>query len=111
MDDLFSDLRDDDDFLEETSPIGELPETEEMGDLPQTAPLGVDDDEFDMLRQKTVRTESTYSGMDTADDEFDGGSGFSLNNFNTSQKLILLALLMLDIVAVGFGIMVVMGRI
>jgi hypothetical protein len=110
MDDLFSDLRDDD-FLEETSPIGDLPETEQMGDLPQTQPLSVDDDEFDMLRQKTVRTESTYSGMDTSDDEFDSGSGFSLNNFNTSQKLILLALLMLDIVAVGFGVMVLMGRI
>ncbi|MCA9974647.1 MAG: hypothetical protein KC413_02820, partial [Anaerolineales bacterium] len=69
----------------------------------------VDDDEFDMLRQKTVRTESTYSGMDTSDDEFGGGSRFSLSSFTTSQKLILLSLLMLDIVAVGFGFMVLLG--
>jgi hypothetical protein len=104
MDDLFSDLRDDD-FAD-----SDLPETEQMGDLPETRPLGVDDDEFDVLRQKTVRTETTYSGLDTSDD-FDSGSGFSLNNFNTSQKLILLALLMLDIVAVGFGFLVLFGRI
>ena len=105
MDDLFSDLRDDD-FAD-----SDLPETDQMNDLPQTRPIGVDDDEFDMLRQKTVRTESTYSGMDTSDDEFGSSSGFSLNNFNTSQKLILLALLMLDIVAVGFGFLVLFGRI
>lgn len=101
MDDLFNDLRDDD-FGDDTSP---------MSDLPQTRPLSVDDDEFDMLRERTVRTESTYSGMDTSDDEFDGGSGFSLSSFTTSQKLILLALLMLDIVAVGFGFLVLLGRI
>jgi hypothetical protein len=110
MDDLFSDLRDDD-FGEETSPMGDLPATSQMGDLPQTRPLSVDDDEFDMLRQKTVRTESTYSGMDTSDDEFGGGSRFAISNFTTSQKLILLALLMLDIVAVGFGFLVLLGRI
>ncbi|MCB9419723.1 MAG: hypothetical protein H6667_07960 [Ardenticatenaceae bacterium] len=110
MDDLFSDLRDED-FGDETSPMGDLPETSQMGDLPQTRPLSVDDDEFDMLRQKTVRTESTYSGMDTSDDEFSGRSGFSLSNFTTSQKIILLALLMLDIVAVGFGFMVLLGAI
>jgi hypothetical protein len=110
MDDLFSDLRNDD-FGDETSPMGDLPATDHMDDLPQTRPLNVDDDEFDMLRQKTVRTESTYSGMDTSDDEFGSGSGFSLNNFDTSQKLILLSLLMLDIVAVGFGVMVLLGVI
>ena len=109
MDDLFSDLRDDD-FGEETSPMGDLPATSEMGNLPQTRPLSVDDDEFDMLRQKTVRTESTYSGMDTSDDEFSSGSGFSLSNFTSSQKLILLALLLLDVVAVGFGFLVLLGR-
>lgn len=101
MNDLFSDLRDDD-FDDD------LPET---SNLPETRPLGVDDDEFEMLRQKTVRTETTYSGLDTSDDEFGSSSGFSLNNFTTSQKLILLALLLLDIVAVGFGFLVLLGRI
>jgi hypothetical protein len=104
MNDLFSDLRDD--FSDD-----ELPETNQMEDLPQTRPLNVDDDEFDRLRQKTVRTESTYSGMDTSDDEFGRGSGFSLSSFTTSQKLILLALLLLDITAVGFGFLVLLGRI
>ena len=105
MDDLFSDLRDDD-FSDD-----DLPGTSQTDELPGTRPLNVDDDEFDMLRQKTVRTETTYSGMDTGDDDFGSGSGFSLNNFTTSQKLILLALLMLDIVAVGFGVLVLLGRI
>lgn len=108
MDDLFSDLNDDD-FLDETSPIGD---TRQMDDLPETRPLGVNDDEFDVLRQKTVRSGSTFDDMDTSvDDEFSSSSGFSLSNFTTSQKLILLALLMLDIVAVGFGILVLIGRI
>ena len=108
MDDLFSDLRDDD-FLDETGPIGE---TDQMEELPETRPLDVDDDEFDMLRQKSVRSGSTFDDMDTSvDDEFSGSASFSLNNFDTSQKLILLALLMLDIVAVGFGILVLLGRI
>jgi hypothetical protein len=109
MDDLFSDLRDDD-FLDETSPIGEA---DQMEELPETQPLDVDDDdEFDMLRQKSVRSGSTFDDMDTSvDDEFSGSASFSLNNFDTSQKLILLALLMLDIVAVGFGILVLLGRI
>lgn len=110
MDDLFSDLRDDD-FLDETSPIGDLPGTDQMDELPQTRPLDVDDDEFDMLRQKSVRTESTYDGMDDSDAEFSSGSAFALSNFTSSQRLILLSLLMLDIVAIGFGVMILLGII
>ncbi|MEJ2750572.1 MAG: hypothetical protein P8183_22105 [Anaerolineae bacterium] len=105
MDDLFSDLRDDD-YLDETSPMDE---TGQMDDLPETRPLNVDDDEFDMLRQKTVRSGSTFDDMDTSVDEEFGGSGFSLSSLTTSQKLILLSLLMLDIVAVGFGLLVFLG--
>ncbi len=98
MDDLFSDLRDDD-FEEVESPAFE---TEAMGD-------GFDD-EFDQLRTKSARTESSYDAMD--DDMLgDGRSGFAISNFTTSQKIILLALLLLDVVAVGFGLLVVMGRI
>lgn len=107
MDDLFSDLRDDD-YLDETGPMGE---PGQMDDLPETRPLNVEDDQFDMLRQKTVRSGSTFDDMDTSvDDEF-GSSGFSLSSLETSQKLILLSLLMLDIVAVGFGFLVLLGLI
>jgi hypothetical protein len=109
MDDLFSDLSDDE-YLDETSPMNDLPDTSEMRELPDTRPLTVGDDEFDMLRQKTVRTESTYSGMDTSDYD-DSSSGFSLSNFTTSQRLILVALLLLDVAAVGFGFLVLFGRI
>ena len=103
MDDLFDDI-----------------ENEDFEDLDDSSFEAVEsdadsfDDEFDQLRRKSARTGSTYDDMDmSADDEFgsDSGSGFSLSNFTTSQKLILLALLMLDIVAVGFGVLVLLGRI
>jgi hypothetical protein len=98
MDDLFSDLRDDD-FEEVESPF------EGEG-----ADIGFDD-ELDQLRTKSARTESAYGDMDEDDAFGDGRSGFALSNFNTSQKIILLALLLLDIVAVGFGLLVLTGRI
>lgn len=105
MDDLFSDLRDSE-FDDEESPGVTAP----MADLPETAPLDFDD-EFDQLRDKSARSESTYDEMDTSlDDEFsDSGSGFSFGMFSTSQKLVLLALLMLDLVAVAFGVLLLVG--
>ncbi len=71
------------------------------------------DADFDHLRSKTARTSSTYDEMDMTLDDLDSGSqlDFALSNFTTSQKLILLALLMLDIVAVGFGFLVLLGRV
>jgi hypothetical protein len=109
MDDLFSDLEDEEfeDFEEIASPVLEPVAAEE--------PAVEDfDDEFEQLRRKSARTGSSFDDMDTSvDDEFrpDEGSGFSLNNFTTSQKLVLLALLMIDIVAVGFGLLLLLGRI
>ena len=104
MDDLFSDLRDSE-FDDEESPGVTAP----MSDLPETAPLNFDD-EFDQLRDKSARSDSIYSEMDTSlDGDSDSGSGFSLGMFSTSQKLVLLALLMLDIVAVAFGVLVLVG--
>jgi len=96
-------LFDDDEFEETASPT--LPTTE--------AVTPGFDDEIDQLRDKTARTSSTYDEMDMSLDDLDagGGFGFSLNEFTTSQKLILLALLMLDIVAVGFGLLILLGRV
>ena len=117
MEDLFNDLNDDDfneeslsDVLAETTPLTPA-ETAPLTPA-ETAPLDLDD-EFDQLRRKTTRTGSTYDEMDTSvDSEFsDDSSGFSFSMFTTSQKLVLLALLLLDIVAVGFGFLVLLGRI
>ncbi|MCP4428000.1 MAG: hypothetical protein GY803_26235 [Chloroflexi bacterium] len=107
MDDLFSDLRDDD-FEDAESPGVAAP----LDSFSETAPSSFDDD-FDQLRDKSARTDSTYDEMDTSlDDEFDDGrTGFSLSVFTTPQKLILLALLLLDIVAVGFGVLVLLDFI
>ncbi len=94
---------DDDDFVEEDTPAFETPGQAEP-DF---------DDTLDQLRDKSARTSASHDAMDmSVDDEFSGGgSGFALSNFTTAQKLILLALLLLDIVAIGFGILVATGRI
>ena len=76
------------------------------------------DDGFeDMFRQQSARTESSLDDMqfDDSDDEFleDSGSrgGFSLANFSPLQRLILIFLILLDILAIGFGVLVIMGLV
>ena len=94
---------DDDDFEETASPPLQTTDS---------AIPGFDDD-LDQLRDKTTRTSSTYDEMDMSLDDLDSGGqlDFSLSHFTTSQRLILLALLMLDIVAIGFGLLILLGRI
>ena len=101
MDDLFGDLRDNEFENAEPSAINTP--------SPITSDL---DDEFEHLRRRTTRSETTYEAMDTSvDDEFFADDGGFLSNLTTQQKLILLALLVLDLVAIGFGILVLLGRI
>lgn len=72
-----------------------------------------DDLDFDQMRQQSERSESIYGDMETMDEGADagarGGSRFSLGNFTPGQRLILVLLVLLDIVAIGFGVLVVMG--
>lgn len=75
------------------------------------------EDEFDQLRHHSARAGSTYDDMelehDQEEDPFaeNGRSPFSLGNFTPTQRLILALLVVLDILAIGFGVLVVLGRI
>lgn len=74
------------------------------------------DDGFeDMFRQQAARSESSFDEMETDDDYFEAesssGGGFSLGNFTSMQRLILISLVLLDIIAIGFGLLVLSGTI
>ncbi|KAA3660426.1 MAG: hypothetical protein DWQ04_19470 [Chloroflexi bacterium] len=104
------DIFQDDDFSEDADVFGD-----EYSSSP--------DDDFDMdnLRRQSARSGSAFEDMDTTaveDDNFDdfevesddsSGSGFSLRNFTPGQRLILAVLVLLDILAILFGVLVVTG--
>ena len=74
------------------------------------------EDEFDRLRRKSSRTGSMFDDMEGDDEAIAGDSSgssfaFSLSNFSTSQRLILAVLLLLDVLVIGLGILIWMGRI
>jgi hypothetical protein len=100
MDD-FSDLQDEDFGLDEPDFSSDLPAQ------------GFDEpDEFDQLRESSARTETLYNDMD--EDTFiesggGSGSGFSLSNFSPGQRLALAILVVLNILMIGFGLLVVLG--
>ncbi len=105
------DIFQDDDFSEDADVFGDE----------QPA---ISDDDFDMenLRRQSARSGSTFDEMDTtavddsnfddfdAGDDSGSGSGFSLGNFTPGQRLILAVLVLLDIVAILFGVLVITGR-
>jgi hypothetical protein len=98
MTDDFDDLRDDDLEEEEGPAFVQSPDLEE-------------EDEFGHLRRKSARVGSAY-GETMVEDEMTTSSsgGFSLGNFTPAQRLVLAILVFLDILAIGFGILVITGR-
>ena len=69
-----------------------------------------DDDEFEQLRQKSTRSGSMYDEMETDNSgQSSGGSSFSWSSFSSGQRLVLALLIVLDILAIGFGVLVVAG--
>ena len=103
-----------------TQPFDDL-EDDDYGDgSPSFAsdPVFDDDLDLDSLRQQSARSGSTYDDMENdpdMDDSFmddsSGGSRFALGNFTRGQRLTLAFLVLLDILAIGFGVLVVMGRV
>ena len=71
--------------------------------------LGDDDDEFEQLRQKSARSGSMYDDMEADGAGQSSGSSFSWSSFSSGQRLVLALLIVLDIVAIGFGVLVVTG--
>ncbi|RMG92365.1 MAG: hypothetical protein D6706_16950 [Chloroflexi bacterium] len=103
--DDFDALRDDFDFEEENALVAD--------DQPAFDDMAADD-EFDALRARVGRTGAMSDEMDDIEDfEPLSGSGFafSLSNFTPGQRLILALLLLLDVVAVGFGALIFLGVI
>ncbi len=70
---------------------------------------GDDDDQFEQLRQKSARSGSMYDDMEADGAGQSGGSSFSWSSFSSGQRLILALLIVIDIVAIGFGVLVVTG--
>lgn len=70
---------------------------------------GNDDDQFEQLRQKSARSGSMYDEMEADGAEPSSGSSFAWSSFSSGQRLVLALLIVLDIVAIGFGVLVVAG--
>lgn len=75
---------------------------------------GGNDDEFDQLRRKSARTGSMQDEMETSGAPEAAArteSSFSWSSFTPGQRLVLALLVVLDIIAIAFGVMVVTGVI
>jgi len=71
-----------------------------------------EEDEFDRLRRKSARSETMDDEL-AFDEELPAHSqhsGFSLSNFTSGQRLVLAVLVLLDILAIGFALLVITGR-
>ncbi len=70
------------------------------------------EDEFDRLREKTMRTSAVYDEMEfeELEEEVVAERGF-LGQFSPQQRFILALLLLLDIVAIAVGALVVFNVI
>ncbi|MBK8985415.1 MAG: hypothetical protein IPM39_04930 [Chloroflexi bacterium] len=71
------------------------------------------DDEFDQLRRKSTRTGSMQDEMEAAErtTATSSGGSFAWSKFTPGQRLVLALLILLNIIAVAFGVMVVAGII
>lgn len=108
--DLDSLFNDDDFNIDESYDDDEM---EGFGD----EPVGQETNFEEMFRESATRSETAYEDMGLENEEYledepDGGAGgFSISNFSPFQILILVLLIILDFAAIGFGILVLMGRI
>ena len=69
-----------------------------------------DDDQFEQLRRKSARSGSMYDDMESDNEgQSSDGSSFSWSSFSSGQRLVLALLIVLDILAIGFGVMVLAG--
>ncbi|HID51835.1 MAG TPA: hypothetical protein EYP41_07360 [Anaerolineae bacterium] len=72
------------------------------------------DDPFDQLRDKTVRGETVDNNLAADEDNIavgentSSGGGFSLDQFSPGQRLVLAILVILNIIVIGFGLLVVL---
>ena len=68
------------------------------------------DDELDSLREKSTRASSVYDDLEGDEQPESSGGGF-LSQYTAGQKLILALLLLIDVVALAFVILVITDTI
>lgn len=106
MDD-FSDLTDDDFGFEDNNFASDF-----SSDLPSSDSLD-DTDDFDQLRRSSARSETMYNELsedDFIDERGDSDSDeFSLSSFSPGQRIVLAILVVLNILMIGFGVLVLAG--
>ncbi len=101
MDD-FSDLQDDEFNLDDPDFSSDFPSTSSPDDS----------DQFDQLRRSSARSETMFDDFSEEElQEESGGSesGFSMSNFTPIQRIILAVLVVLNIMMIGFGLLVILG--
>ena len=64
-------------------------------------------DEFDDLREKSARRAAAYEAIDYYDEEETG----MFQRFTPMQRLILAIFLVIDVIIIGYVILVLMGRL
>ncbi|HFQ94255.1 MAG TPA: hypothetical protein ENK32_09615 [Anaerolineae bacterium] len=90
---------------------------DDLTTLSTTDDSAFDDDPFEQLRDKTVRGETVDNNLAAEEDaiieepESSSGGGFSLDQFSPGQRLVLAILVILNIIVIGFGLLVVLGII
>lgn len=69
------------------------------------------EDEFDRLRQKTVRTSAVYDEMEFEELEEEEAEGGFFSQISPQQRVILALLALVDVIAIVVGVLVVLGII
>lgn len=83
----------------------QLEEFEQFDQFEQSEPEY--EDEFEQLRQKSMRTSASFEEVD----DLSPSSSGVLSQFNPTQRLILAGLLLVDIVVIGIVLLVITGVI
>ena len=90
---------------------------DDLTTLSTTDDSAFDDDPFDQLRDKSVRGETVDNNLAADEDIMEdvvaegntsSGGGFSLDQFSPGQRLVLAILVILNIIVIGFGLLVVL---
>lgn len=95
QDDFFDDLE----FEDEGEEIEETPDWMAFGEELEEEEAEVD--QFDMLRQKSARAGSAFDDISEEDPFQDNSPMFSLQGLTSSQRTILVVLLLLNVLVIG----------
>jgi len=109
-DDFINDFRSNN-FGDEEGPdwVQDLDFASESGTEESAA--GGDFDEFEELRQRSVRASTAYEDMSLEEEGSSKGGALSLNQFTPGQRLVLAILVLLNVIVGGVALLALMGVI